>query len=39
MSHCGDQSLIPWTTNQYSKWTCVNNGNTYCVEKMLANPN
>jgi len=37
MSHYGDQSLIPWTSNQYSKWPYVNNGNTYCVEKMLAN--
>ena len=37
MSHYGDQSLISWTSNQYSKWPYVNNGITYCVEKMLAN--
>jgi len=37
MSHYGDQSLIPWTSNQYSKWPYVNNGNTYFVENMLAN--
>jgi len=37
MSHYGDQSFIRWTSNQYSKWPYVNIGNTYCVEKMLAN--